>query len=145
MNVFNQMFQLQVNPLKPTVIDMNKSHRWEISAIIGVTGEMKGGVSIRMNRALCRSLLAKAEMKAKDEAEEDRLIHSVTGEVANIIAGNALSLLSDRNVQLTSPLVVQGTSHRIVWPQLTPTICVPFRSAHGSFEVGLCLQKVEPA
>lgn len=117
------------------------NHRWEISGVIGLTGNVEGLVVIRLSRILAKKILEKSGLEvSRDPDEVSKLINEMVGELVNIIAGNGLSGLNDPDVDITVPFCVQGKNHSIAWPMNNPIIVIPFSTTAGPFEVTVSLK-----
>jgi chemotaxis protein CheX len=138
-NMFKQMFDLEAIHGKPFVLDNLVGHRWEISGTLGLTGDAKGVVVIRMHHLLTTRLLEKSGISVNDEEERREILNGMVGELVNVISGNAIGMIEGKNLDISPPMVIQGENHRISWPRIAPVVCVPFRTASGDFEVAVCM------
>lgn len=137
--MFKTMFQLEVTPGPPYLMKKEIAHRWEISGIIGVTGDYKGIVSIRLSRVLADKMLQRSGIEVGSEDEREETLYGMIGELINIVAGNASSQLSS-NVDISPPIVVYGQNHNIAWPRTIPVISIPFASSLGPLEIAVCFK-----
>lgn len=82
----------------------------EIVALVGLSGGSVGVVGVYASAALARQI-AGALLGTEPEQVDDE-VRDAFGEVANIIAGNVATFLSDKgeNIQLSLPTVVVGQS-----------------------------------
>jgi len=141
LNLFeNMMGQQPKVGVKSLVTNLN-SHRWDVSGVIGITGAAEGVIAIRMTLSLVERLLYKSGVECSDEAELQQVTTSMVGEMANVIAGNALSEVSQYKMDITVPIVIQGKNHGISWPAKNPIIAIPFISSQGAFEVNVSLKE----
>jgi chemotaxis protein CheX len=99
---------------------------WDISGIIGLTGEAHGAVAISLkeNTALKITKI----LTGKEHTAIDAQVADAVGEIVNIIAGNVKKNLEEMfRLKMSIPTVVKGKSHQVVWPiDTTRIICVPF-------------------
>ncbi|MBN2658615.1 MAG: chemotaxis protein CheX [Spirochaetales bacterium] len=128
-------------PGQKSLLQHFHSHRWDVSGVIGVTGNAEGIIAIRMTRNMVERLLDASNIFYDDMEEFNDLTNSLIGEIANVIAGNALSEISQYNLNITVPIVIQGKDHTIAWPRNNPIIVIPFSSAYGPFEVCVSLKE----
>ncbi len=138
-NLFEQMYSIEPSNGAPFIVEANKNHRWEISGIIGIVGESRGIVVLRITTILAVKLLEKSGLTIQNQNERPKLINEMIGEFVNIISGNALPELGNKNIELTPPFTVQGKNHSISWPSKTPIIGVPFSTSSGPFEVQISI------
>lgn len=137
--LFKNMFGITPTYGKPYVVEPAPSHRWEISGVIGITGDHEGVIVFRITRVLAKKLLEMSGVEVTDPTETPQVIREMVGELTNIISGNALPDCSDKNIDITPPAVVQGKDHNISWRCSCPIIGVPFNTKYGPFEVHICL------
>jgi chemotaxis protein CheX len=116
-----------------------RKHRWDISAVMVLTGNAIGVVAIRLTKLMGDKLLEKSGVRWESEDEREDLVSAMVGELVNIIAGNASGKLIDFNIEISVPIVVQGEHHTVSWPDQAPIIAVPFSTPFGPFLVDICL------
>lgn len=140
-NLLEQTFGLAATAGTPFVLDDLVRHRWEISGLIAITGETRGVIALRMHHLLVDKLLVKSGLEVKDEKERVEMTTSMVCELINIISGNAIGAISDYDLDISVPMVVQGKGHLISWPKIAPVVCIPFRTPSGDFEVSVCFKE----
>ncbi|QEN03544.1 chemotaxis protein CheX [Thiospirochaeta perfilievii] len=133
-SMFQEMFNLTPQHGAPYIVTGSGNHRWEISGIIGIVGDTEGVIVIRLPRSLAVRLLIESGMNVQSNDVDD-MIHGMVGEFANIISGNALNKISQKKIDITVPITVQGKNHTINWPNKGAIIGLPFTTAFGSFEM----------
>ncbi len=116
-----------------------RKHRWDISAVMVLTGSALGVVAIRLTRILADKLLQKSGVTWSSDEERESLMNGMVGELVNIIAGNASGKISEFNIEISVPIVVQGEHHTISWPDRAPIIGVPFSTPYGPFLVDISI------
>lgn len=121
------------------------SHRWDISAVMVLTGSAIGVVAIRLTKLLADKLLEKSGVEWSGEEERAELVNGMVGELVNIIASQASSQLTEENIKVSVPLVVQGKNHTISWPDKNPILAVPFVTSIGPFLVNVSLIELPKA
>ncbi len=114
---------------------------YDVSAIIGLTGETSGSIIISMPEALaCRiaSNMLMEEIKSLNKNVEDAI-----GEIGNIVVGDARrSLIQDgHQLNISIPTVVIGVGHKISRSGDVPCIAIPFTTEFGDFEVNVGLRE----
>lgn len=114
---------------------------FDISAIIGLTGETSGSIIISVPEKLaCRiaSNMLMEEIGSMNQAVQDAI-----GEIGNIVVGDARRMLIQEGFQLniSIPTVVMGKGHTISRSGDVPCIAIPFRTEHGEFEVNVGLRE----
>jgi len=99
---------------------------WDISGVIGLSGEVGGAVAISLKEATAlqvTTLLTGVKHKAIDDDVTDAV-----GEIINIIAGNVKKHFEDNlRIKISLPTIIKGKAHAIVWPsEKTRIISIPF-------------------
>ncbi|MDA3810367.1 MAG: chemotaxis protein CheX [Spirochaetaceae bacterium] len=141
MNLFENMLGTKPNVGRIGVVNNFNSHRWDVSGVIGINGAAEGVIAIRMTQKLVERLMKKSNMECDDPHELQEMSCSMVGEMANVIAGNALGEITQFNMNITVPIVIQGQNHSISWPHKTPVLSIPFTSSQGAFEVNVSLRE----
>ena len=116
------------------------THPWEISGIVGVSGDEVGIVAFRLHRLLASKMLEISGVTADSDEEREAMEKDLVTEFTNIITGNAVSAISSKNISVSAPIVKSGANHEISWPRNTKIIAVPFITRQGTFEVDLCFR-----
>jgi chemotaxis protein CheX len=111
---------------RPYFSDEASYPNWDISGVIGLTGEALGAVVISMKKDLAIKL-TQILTKNDNNDFDDEVIDSV-GEIINIIAGNVKHDLENSfRLVISLPTVINGYNHTIQWPQIDARIiCIPF-------------------
>jgi len=99
---------------------------WDISGIIGLSGQISGAVAISMKDFTAfqvTKILTGNTHKSLDADVTDAI-----GEIINIIAGNVKKNFEDElRIKISLPTIITGKAHLIVWPsEKTRIICIPF-------------------
>jgi chemotaxis protein CheX len=104
----------------------NYGNIWDISGIIGLTGEAQGAVAISLTEDA--ALKITKILTGKDHTSIDENVTDAVGEIINIIAGNVKKNLEEIfRLKISIPSIIKGKSHQVVWPaSKTRIICVPF-------------------
>lgn len=140
-NLFQSMFSIDARAGAPYVLGSEIKHRWEISGILGLTGDYQGLVSFRLARVLADKMLERSGIETHSEEERQETVYGMIGELTNIISGNAASAISHASIDISPPVVILGENHHIAWPKTMPVIAIPFSSPNGPFEVDVCFKK----
>ena len=99
---------------------------WDISGIIGLSGEVSGAVAISM-KDITAFRIAEMLMRKKFSSFEKEVTASV-GEIINIISGNVKKDFEEElRIKISLPTIITGKAHRIDWPtEKARIICIPF-------------------
>lgn len=114
--------------------------RHEMAVILGLRGPSAGGVMVlEMPRQTAQRLVLHL---LGGEVDESSLVDAL-GEIANIIAGNALAALAREGLTLalSTPSVVTGRAFAIHLPD-QPTVCAFWESGFGPFGLSVALRGV---
>ncbi|MFA6506106.1 MAG: chemotaxis protein CheX [Treponemataceae bacterium] len=145
LDLFEQSFGLKPVVGAPYIDERSASHRWDISAIMVLTGNAIGVIVLRLTRTLADKLLERSGVTWTNEEERERLVTGMVGELVNIIGGNASGKLTDFSVEISVPIVVQGKNHSVSWPDRSPIIAIPFTTSLGHFLVNVSLMELPAA
>jgi len=114
----------------------------DISAVLGLTAE-GGGVLVLSFPAPSAAALAGRILAEATQAPDDDLVRDCMGEVANVIAGQAKTLLAETPYQLVlgTPKVLSGPGHEVVSRPDAEGLVVVFGSDVGDFALQVCLNR----
>ena len=109
------------------------------NAVIGVTGQAHGHVICGMPLEVAREIAS--AMLGQPVKEFDQLAASAIAELANMISGNAMTLLAEAGLicDVTPPSIVQGTNihmSMLAIPALIIPLCIP----QGEISLTVALQ-----
>ena len=140
MNAFSTMFGIEANPNKPGLLDPTAlGHQWEISGLLGLTGQYKGIVAFRLHKILANKMLEFSGIECSEDERNDVAIGLVS-EFTNVISGHAVTALKDYFLDISPPYTIIGQNHVIAWPKNYPVISNPFTTPYGPFEVDVCFK-----
>ena len=99
---------------------------WDISGIIGLSGEVSGAVAISM-KDLTACQITEIITRKEHDAVDNKVTDAI-GEIINIISGNVKKHFEDKlRIKISLPSIIKGKTHAIVWPsKKTRIICIPF-------------------
>lgn len=141
-HVIQSMFGLTVASAEPYVVTKTfGGHRWEISGILGLTGEYDGIIAFRLHKVLAIKMLERSGLVFKDEGQREELESGMIAEVTNVISGNAISKIGEYALDIAPPVVIYGENHTISWPRGYPIVGIPFSSNAGPFEIDVCFKE----
>ncbi len=134
-SVFRDFLGSNLIAERPHFADRNDPHDWDVSAIIGLTGEARGAVVISMTEPLALRLTG--ILTGNTHTVLDDEVVDAIGEIINIIAGNAKRGLEESfRLVISLPTIVRGKHHAIMWPtDQARIICIPFRIFENEFFV----------
>jgi len=125
--VFKELFNTEIKAGRAFFIMKDEFETiWDLSGIIGLSGEANGAVAISLKEETAfrlTSILTGNKYKSIDEDVTDML-----GEVVNIVTGNVKNIFEKKHrIKITMPSIIKGKSHSIVWPsEKSRIICIPF-------------------
>ena len=128
-NTFLKFVGVDVTPRHPHFLDPNKGFDWNISAVIGLSGIVKGAIIISMEKELAVKLTNL--LTDKDHTDIDMDVVDAIGEICNIIAGNIKPKVPNGDkIIISIPTIIKGKEHSMAWPKQTRILCIP----HKAFE-----------
>lgn len=93
-DVFQLMLDLEVKKNDIKVVEDMVSSK-DANAILGVTGDLQGSILFSFTKEMTLEMVN--IMSGMSMSEIDNFVSSALGEVANIIGGNAITILSSYN------------------------------------------------
>ena len=142
-NVFQEFLGLELEAKLPYFMEKEDPTEWDVSGIIGLTGEARGAVVISMRVDLAIKLTSILTGTDHDGLDAD--VVDAVGEIINIIAGNSKQELEEAfRLIISLPTIVKGREHSINWPNgQARVICIPFTiSQKDSFTLSVALEEV---
>jgi len=129
-NTFKDFIGIEVGPRHPFFLDPEKESEWDISAVIGLSGAVRGAVIISMKTSLAIKLTDLLAGPGHTVIDAD--VVDAIGEINNIIAGNIKPKVPNGDkIVISIPTIVKGPKHSIAWPsKQTRILCIP----HKAFE-----------
>ena len=126
-SVFHNFCRIEVKPGRVYFLTKEEYEKmWDISGLIGLSGEVIGAVAISMSDQTAVSITK--SLTGKDHSAFDTDVTDAVGEIINIIAGNVKKDFEEElRIKISLPSIVKGKNHSIVWPsEKTRIICIPF-------------------
>lgn len=111
-----------------------------IVIVVGLMGELRGQVIFSMDKSVALKI-ASAMMMGMPITELDEMSKSAIAESANMILGNAATLLYDKGIkiEITPPSLMMGDNIQISTPNMK-TLCIPLiLSTGGTMELDIAL------
>ena len=140
-DVANKVLDMPVEVGKPKLHD-GLSSGYDVSAIIGLSGEVSGFVAISLSQATAADLVGRfigMEISADDPDFADGI-----GEIANMIAGSAKArFAADRMISISCPSVVIGTNHKMAQQGDAPVIELPIQTSCGELVIIAVIKESE--
>jgi len=115
---------------------------YDISAIIGFSGEVVGSMVVSFRQDSATKLVEKFAGMPLQPGTPD--FADAIGELANMFAGNAKKDLG-ANASISCPNVIVGAGHTIARLQDVPCVIIPVQTPMGEFAVEVCIKTVKPA
>jgi chemotaxis protein CheX len=144
LNVFKEFLGADLKVGRPYFSETSAVNEWDLSAVIGLTGDARGAVVMSMKKNL--ALRITNILTGTEHASLDDDVVDAIGEVLNIIAGNAKKGLEESfRLVISLPAIVEGGEHAIRWPNSQARIMrIPFDIFdHDSFNLSVALEAVK--
>lgn len=138
-NCFEMMLGTLPKNGEATDIDKEILSKMDLSAIIGLTGQMNGWIAVRFPKSAAINVVSAMVGLEKDAIDEE--VQDAAGEIINIIAGSAKSTFAMAGVdfKIAIPSVVVGDDHTLSPQRNSTYISIPFTSDLGDFYVEMSL------
>lgn len=137
-HVLSTMTGLTPAPGVPYV-KKNSVAQGDVSAIVGITGEKAGSISVTFTKS-CAIALVRG-MLGDDIQDILQDTKDAVGEITNMISGQARNGLAEMGLtfQGSTPSVILGDNHTLSHCAKGPVIAIPFQTEHGAFTLEFCL------
>ena len=135
--VFDTMIEVPLQLGKPS-LKKGSEVPYEISGIIGLSGNVTGCVVISLSREVAFQLVSALVGEPINELNED--CTDAIGEIANMIAGNAKTDFPGTGNAISVPSVVVG-KHKVTYPSGIPIIFIPCKTDRGELIIEIALKK----
>jgi len=109
----------------------------DVNAVVGVRGEVQGVAVYGFSKETALTIVS--TMTGSPYTEFDDMSRSAINELANMITGNAATLLSNAGYKcdISPPSLVQGTGIQVT--TLAPALLVPFETELGPIQLNVAL------
>jgi len=136
-NVFSTMLQLPVEVGEPRIKDGDEE-RFDVSGIIGMSGEVVGSVVLCFPGDAAERIVAifTGEQMAVDSEDFPDAI----GELVNMVAGGAKGMFEDREVSISCPSVIVGKDHNVSRLKDVPCVLIPCSTDCGEVVIEIAIQ-----
>jgi CheY-specific phosphatase CheX len=105
---------------------------FEISAVIGFSGDITGNCALRLSEQTAREALSRLAGEPVHEAVD---VADGVGELVNMIAGNAKAALVDYTLTLSFPQIIRGKGHELSFNRKNGLVDLLFSSDIGAIAV----------
>ena len=136
-NVLDMMASTKVEAGTP-YLKKDQVAQGDVSAIIGLTGDISGTVSVSFSQECAVPIVA--SMLGEEITEMNSVINDAVGEITNMISGQARRALDGlgRPLQAAIPTVITGKNHTITHMTNQPVVAIPFNTDSGTFTIEVC-------
>jgi len=112
----------------------------DANVVIGVTGDLKGTVIFEFSKDMALEMVK--IMSGMEMDEIDSFVSSALGEVANIIGGNALTILSQSNYKcdIVPPQILIG-EYKSFSMASQKALLLPLITSIGEFNISIFLKE----
>ena len=140
-NVFEMMLDVQTEKGSLRLLEDTLVSK-DVGVILGVTGDFKGTVFFNFPKEMVLEMVK--IMSGMEMTEVDSFVSSAVGEVANIIGGNAMTILAENNYicDIATPQVLLG-EYRSLPLANEKTLVLSLITPIGEFEIALFLKDIE--
>ncbi len=138
-DVFETMIEVSVTLGRPG-LKKEKTPSYEVSSIIGISGEVSGSVVINLSRGTALELASGLLGEEFTDLDEDCI--DAIGEIANMVAGSAKAGFPEKSTSLSVPTVIVG-KHKVNYPSAIPILSIPCDTGKGKFNVDIALKKTK--
>jgi len=125
---FKEFVGIEPSPGRPYFMAPEQVNDWDISAVIGLSGLVKGAVIVSMKAELAVKLTDMLAGPGHKELDAD--VIDAVGEINNIIAGNIKPKIPNgEKIIISIPMIIKGKEQpSFVWPgSQTRILCIPHK------------------
>jgi len=125
--VFRDLCNVEITPGRAFFVSKDEFESiWDISGVIGLSGEANGAVAISIKEETAFKLTT--IFTGKEYTQIEREVTDMLGEIVNIIIGNVKTIFEKKHrIKISIPSIIKGKAHSIVWPSdKARIICIPF-------------------
>jgi chemotaxis protein CheX len=110
----------------------------EANVSIGVTGDLSGSILFSFKKEMALNMVE--TMSGMEVEELDKFVTSALGEIANIISGNAATLLKEKNYDcdIVPPQIIIGKNESLSMATEN-SLVIPLETDMGEFEINLAI------
>ena len=139
-NTFKDFVGCEIIPSHPYFLDVEKEAEWDVSAVIGLSGVVKGAVIISLKKNLAIKITDLLVGTTRTEIDAD--VVDAVGEIVNIIAGNVKPKVPNGDrIVISIPTVIKGKEHSVAWPgRQARVLCVPFKAFEDIFHLMVAIE-----
>jgi len=133
LHTFRDFVGFELVPGNPHFTGRTMHFDKDISAVIGLSGSVKGAVVISMKRRFALKITDILAGSGHGDLDDD--VADAIGEIVNIIAGNIRQYVDDGDkIEISLPAVVKGDDYKFAWPSRHSRIlCISFTHGEDSF------------
>jgi len=127
-NTFKEFVGMEVTPRHPHFLDTEEVFEWDVSAVIGLSGAVKGAIIVSMKTELAVKVTEMLTSEKHTEIDAD--VIDAIGEINNIISGNIKPKIPNgEKIVISIPTIIKGKEHSIAWPsKQTRILCIPHKA-----------------
>ena len=117
----------------------------DISAVIGLSGDIRGAVVISMKKKFAIKITDTLVGIPHTEMDDD--VTDAVGEIVNIIAGNIKNEVpGGEKIVISLPTVVKGSEHSFAWPgKQSRILCIAFKYEDDAFHLLVDMERTADA
>jgi chemotaxis protein CheX len=119
----------------PYVKRSGRSHPYDVSGAIKLTGPITGLVTVNFTRPVICSLLTKTN--GEPVMKIDKTVRDTVGKMVTMMAESAREHMEEahRGFKVSAPMVIASRFQSHNYPLGVPCIVVPFKTAPGEFTI----------
>lgn len=139
-SIIETVAAVKVTMDKPLKIKESNAVGYDVSGIIGLTGEAVGSIALSFPKKTALKIVS--DFTGEDVLGIDNDTMDAIGELTNMIAGRVKKLFADKSVKMkiSIPTVILGKGHTINTKKNIPSIEIPFKSEEGDFAILVSLK-----
>ena len=143
LNTFKSFVGFELNAGNPHFSGRSLGFDQDISAVIGLSGDIRGAVVVSMKKQFAIKVADTLVGIPHTDMDDD--IVDAIGEIVNIIAGNVKNEVpGGEKIVISLPTVVKGKDHSFAWPgKQSRILCIAFKHEDDSFHLLVDMEKAD--
>ncbi len=139
-SIIETVSTIKIEMCKPLKIKEENVTGYDVSGIIGITGEAVGSIALSFHRKTALKIVS--DFTGEEVMGIDNDTMDAIGELTNLIAGRAKKIFSEKNIRIkiSIPNIILGKGHTINAKKNIPSIEIPFKSEEGNFAILVSLK-----
>jgi chemotaxis protein CheX len=143
LHTFSEFVGMELTAGNPHFTGLSVDYQSDISAVIGLSGTVRGAVVIAMKQNFAIKITD--QLSGTKHTEIDADVVDAIGEIVNIVAGNIKQYVEGgEQIVISLPTVIKGPGHNFAWPSKhTRILSISFKDGEDSLFLLADMERVD--